>query len=88
MSSSAPLLSGTIEADEDAPQLPKGSIGSSTKSQTQRAPELLVPGTQANGSTGQGNTGSAEEGGIVRRIPQAGASADPSRAFSSSQVTL
>lgn len=60
MSSNAPLLSGTIEADEDAPTVPSGSIGSS---QPRREPEVLVPGTQANGSVG--NAGTAEEGGIV-----------------------
>jgi hypothetical protein len=53
---SNPLLSGSIEADEEAPSpsLPKGNIGSSTS--TSRPPEVLVPGT----SISQG-----EDGGIV-----------------------
>ncbi|KAK1925607.1 hypothetical protein DB88DRAFT_484484 [Papiliotrema laurentii] len=65
MSSNAPLLSGTIEADEDAPTVPSGSIGSS---QPRREPEVLVPGTQANGSVG--NAGTAEEGGIAGILKQ------------------
>ncbi len=62
MASSAPLVSGTIEADEDAPtsSLPKGNIGSNTSKQ--REPVVLVPGTTANGSA---RTGHAEQGGIV-----------------------
>ena len=61
MASQAPLLSGTIEADEDVPVVAKGNIGAP---KAQRAPELLVPGTQAAGSRA-GNSGVAEEGGIV-----------------------
>lgn len=64
MSSSAPLLSGTIEPDEDLPPtLPQGKIGASSRPSE---PVVLVPGTTAQGSnsniTGIGN---AEEGGIV-----------------------
>ncbi|ODN92022.1 cytoplasmic protein [Cryptococcus wingfieldii CBS 7118] len=64
MSFSAPLLSGSIEPDDDtAPSVPKGNIGSS--SSTARPPAervVLVPGTQAGGV--QTSLGSAEEGGI------------------------
>jgi hypothetical protein len=63
MASQAPLLSGTIEADDDAPAIAKGNIGAP---KAQREPELLVPGTQA-ASSRAGNSGAAEEGGIVRR---------------------
>lgn len=63
MSSSAPLLSNTIEADDDTLEsqssFPKGNIGSTPTPATARAPEVLVPGT------GSGRTGSEEEGGIV-----------------------
>lgn len=57
---SAPLLSNTIEADDDLPSrtIPSGNIGSSLNASTSQ-PVQLVPGTQATGS-------SAEEGGIVR----------------------
>ena len=62
MASHSPLLSGTIEADEDSlpAPTPKGSIGSSAK--PQREPVVLVPGTSA-GST---RAATLEEGGIVR----------------------
>ncbi|CAD6569697.1 MAG: Golgi apparatus membrane protein TVP23 A [Tremellales sp. Tagirdzhanova-0007] len=61
MASHSPLLSGTIEADEDSlpAPTPKGSIGSSAK--PQREPVVLVPGTSA-GST---RAATLEEGGIV-----------------------
>jgi hypothetical protein len=64
MASQAPLLSGTIEADEDVPVAPQGSIGKAQT--TRREPELLVPGTQANG--GLGSASAVEEGGIVSCI--------------------
>lgn len=60
MSSNAPLLSGTIEADDDTPIAPSGSIGAQ---KARREPEVLVPGTQANGNVA--TPGSVEEGGIV-----------------------
>ncbi|ORY23347.1 hypothetical protein BCR39DRAFT_549346 [Naematelia encephala] len=64
MASSASLLSGTIEADEDAPSsLPRGNIGSAPASKSQRAPEVLVPGTQADGALR--GIGNVEEGGIT-----------------------
>jgi len=63
MSSNAPLLSGTIEADDDTPNLPRGNIGTST--QKTRDPIVLVPGTQANGSVQGISGGNVEEGGIV-----------------------
>ncbi|TXT10635.1 hypothetical protein VHUM_02140 [Vanrija humicola] len=61
MSSSAPLLSGTIEADDDAPvtsPYPTGNIGqtSAPKPAAAREPVVLVPGTTAS---------SAEQGGIT-----------------------
>ena len=62
MSSNAPLLSGTIEADDETPVAPSGSIGAQ---KARREPELLVPGTRANGSVG--NPSTVEEGGIVSR---------------------
>jgi len=64
MASSGPLLSGTIEADDETPtsKFPKGSIGDNGT--PQREPVVLVPGATANGSARAG--GSAEEGGIVR----------------------
>jgi hypothetical protein len=59
MASSAPLLSGTIEADEDVPSTtPSGNIGSGNTGR--RDPVVLVPGTQSGGSGGN-----PEEGGIV-----------------------
>ena len=68
MASSSPLLSGTIEADDDTPAVvrPKGSIGTT---RAKPEPVVLVPGTQANGSAR-----AVEEGGIVSRYP-------PNRAF-------
>ncbi|WVQ97661.1 hypothetical protein IAU59_004775 [Kwoniella sp. CBS 9459] len=60
MASSAPLLSGTIEPDEDVPSVPRGNIGSSRPA---AAPVVLVPGTTATGSTVTA-LGNAEEGGI------------------------
>lgn len=59
MASSAPLLSGTIEADDDAqsPSVPAGRIGSAP-SRSAADPVRLIPGTQASAA-------SAEEGGIV-----------------------
>lgn len=56
---SAPLLSHTIEADDDVPSrsVPSGNIGSNSNG-TNTQPVQLVPSTQASGS-------SAEEGGIV-----------------------
>ena len=59
MATSSPLLSQSIEADEEGPteSVPKGSIRGPT---TRREPEVLVPGTTAGGD--QGN---AEEGGIA-----------------------
>lgn len=65
MSSSAPLLSGTIEADDDSSlTVPKGTIGSSTSAtkSTTREPEVLVPGTASRTQA----AARAEEGGIVR----------------------
>jgi hypothetical protein len=64
MSSSAPLLSGTIEADDESPlAVPKGSIGSSTPAKSAaREPEVLVPGTASRTQA----AARAEEGGIVR----------------------
>jgi hypothetical protein len=62
---SAPLLSATIEADDDTstPKLsgPTGNIGSSSSpaSREQREPVRLVPGTQQSSGL--------EEGGIVGR---------------------
>ncbi|KAL1408844.1 Golgi apparatus membrane protein tvp23 [Vanrija albida] len=59
-SSSAPLLSGTIEADDEvaAPSYPTGNIGQSAapKPAAAREPVVLVPGTTAS---------SAEQGGIA-----------------------
>ena len=58
MASSSPLLSGTIEADDETPSVrPQGSIGTA---RPKSEPVVLVPGTQADG-----NVRSAEEGGIV-----------------------
>ena len=71
MASASPLLSGTIEADDDTAtqsSRPKGNIGSIhtnthfSKSQTQREAVVLVPGTTPDGT----RMGSTEEGGIVR----------------------
>lgn len=49
MSANAPLLSGTIEADEDTPgtsQIPSGRIGESAAPKRNAAdPVVLVPGT-------------------------------------------
>lgn len=55
--STQPLLSGTIEADEEAPPVLSGNIGGAATS-TPRAsePVVLVPGTAAR---------DVEEGGIV-----------------------
>lgn len=68
MSSSAPLLSNTIEADDETVEtqssFPKGNIGSSASSNT-RAPEVLVPGTGSGSGRGNGRSGNEEEGGIV-----------------------
>ncbi|WVW82560.1 hypothetical protein I302_104571 [Kwoniella bestiolae CBS 10118] len=61
MSSSAPLLSGTIEPDEEPPSLPQGKIGASSRS---AEPVVLVPGTTPQGSGGMMGIGNAEEGGI------------------------
>ena len=63
MTSHSPLLSGTIEADEDSlpAPTPKGSIGSAHK--TQRDPVVLVPGTSAGS-----RAANLEEGGIVRDV--------------------
>ncbi|KAK6905949.1 hypothetical protein I203_106784 [Kwoniella mangroviensis CBS 8507] len=60
MSSSAPLLSGTIEPDEEPPTLPQGKIGASSRSSE---PVVLVPGTTAQGNVATGIS-NAEEGGI------------------------
>ncbi|KAK4687677.1 hypothetical protein P7C73_g2444, partial [Tremellales sp. Uapishka_1] len=68
MSSSAPLLSGTIEADDDAPhQFPKGNIGSGPSPSTRQPqqPVVLVPGT-----SGSGHGGHPEEGGIAGILKQ------------------
>lgn len=59
MSANAPLLSGTIEPDEEAPSIPRGNIGTSSSPRPAQTPVVLVPGTQASG------VGNAEEGGIV-----------------------
>lgn len=59
MSANAPLLSGTIEPDEEAPSVPQGNIGTSSSPRPSQTPVVLVPGTQASG------IGSVEEGGIV-----------------------
>ncbi|WWC66169.1 uncharacterized protein I206_100070 [Kwoniella pini CBS 10737] len=61
MSSSAPLLSGTIEPDEEAPSFPKGKIGASSRPSE---PVVLVPGTTAHSSNTATGIGNAEEGGI------------------------
>ncbi|KAL7420825.1 Golgi apparatus membrane protein tvp23 [Cryptotrichosporon argae] len=58
MSASAPLLSGTIEADDDT-LIARGNIGAPSK--PAREPVVLVPGTTA---------GSAEEGGIAGILKQ------------------
>jgi len=59
MASSAPLLSGTIEADEEATSsLPRGNIGQNASTSSTRQPVVLVPDTAGNGV-------SNEEGGIV-----------------------
>jgi hypothetical protein len=71
MSSSNPLLSATIEPDEDSP-FPSGNIGQPSGSAAsgsgggggdsrQQQPEVLVPGTQRGGNVGD------EEMGIVSR---------------------
>jgi hypothetical protein len=73
MSSSNPLLSATIEPDEDSP-FPSGNIGQASGSAAsglggggggggsrQQQPEVLVPGTQRGGNVGD------EEMGIVSR---------------------
>lgn len=55
--STQPLLSGTIEADEETPPVLSGNIGSApTTSTPAREPVVLVPGTTAR---------DVEEGGIV-----------------------
>lgn len=59
MSANAPLLSGTIEPDEEAQSVPPGNIGTSSSSRPAQTPVVLVPGTQASG------IGNVEEGGIV-----------------------
>jgi hypothetical protein len=64
MSANAPLLSGTIEADEDVQtthQFPTGNIGESAAPKTRNAadPVVLVPGTAPR---------DAEEGGIVSTL--------------------
>ncbi|WRT64379.1 uncharacterized protein IL334_001311 [Kwoniella shivajii] len=58
--SSTPFLSGTIEPDEEAPTLPHGKIGASSRASE---PVVLVPGTTASGSAATG-IGNVEEGGI------------------------
>jgi hypothetical protein len=60
---SAPLLGGTIEADDDttptASSFPRGNIGDAPNAQARRAePVVLVPGTAAQA-----------EAGIVRPTP-------------------
>ncbi|OCF42124.1 cytoplasmic protein [Kwoniella heveanensis CBS 569] len=62
MASSAPLLSGTIEPDEDVPSLPRGNIGTES-SRPPAEPVVLVPGATASGSSVTA-LGNAEEGGI------------------------
>lgn len=54
---SAPLLGGTIEADDESP-FPTGNIGEQPNARRERTtePVVLVPGTTAR---------NAEEGGIV-----------------------
>ena len=59
MASQSPLLSGTIEADDETPVLPKGNIG--TPAAKAREPEILVPGSSA----GNKSITNVEEGGIV-----------------------
>lgn len=59
MSANAPLLSRTIEPDEEAPSGPQGNIGTSSSPRPSQTPVALVRGTQASG------IGSVEEGGIV-----------------------
>lgn len=59
MSANAPLLSGTIEPDEEAQSVPRGNIGTSSSPRPAQTPVVLVPGTQASG------IGNVEEGGIV-----------------------
>lgn len=55
---SAPLLSGTIEADDDSPtptatSLPRGNIGDSPNPAPRRTePVVLVPGTAAQAEAG------------------------------------
>ncbi|OXG11212.1 cytoplasmic protein [Cryptococcus neoformans Tu401-1] len=58
MSANAPLLSGTIEPDEEAQSVPRGNIGTSSSPRPAQTPVVLVPGTQASG------IGNVEEGGI------------------------
>ncbi|WVR06086.1 hypothetical protein IAU60_003114 [Kwoniella sp. DSM 27419] len=60
MSSSAPLLSGTIEPDEEVPSFPRGNIGAARPTSQ---PVVLVPGTTASGSSVTAIS-NAEEGGI------------------------
>lgn len=60
MSSSAPLLSGTIEADEEVSHA-RGNIAAAPTAKATRPAEVLVPGTTADGQV----RGSVEEGGIV-----------------------
>lgn len=60
MSSPAPLLSGTIEADDDtASNFPRGNIGQTISASSTRAPVVLVPGTSGSGVSG------ADDGSIV-----------------------
>jgi hypothetical protein len=78
---SAPLLSGTIEADDDLQSnlnrnLPSGKIGST---QTSTREVHLVPGTQA------ANT-SAEDGGIVRICGTAAVLTPSRQVFSSNRL--
>ncbi len=59
MASSAPLLSGTIEADDDtASSFPRGNIGQNTAPPSSRQPVVLVPGA-GNG------TANVDDGSIV-----------------------
>ncbi|KAK8866147.1 hypothetical protein IAR55_001298 [Kwoniella newhampshirensis] len=68
MSSSAPLLSGTIEPDEEPPVLPRGNIGAAPPSGRTAQPVVLTPGAgpggNGSGSLSGGGIGNAEEGGI------------------------
>ncbi|ORX37352.1 Golgi apparatus membrane protein TVP23 [Kockovaella imperatae] len=66
MASSAPLLSGTIEADDDTP-LPSRVQGSMAPSRPRQEPVVLVPGTQADGSI---PARQLEEGGITGILKQ------------------